>query len=114
MMVLALVMPLRVLLKLRQRAPALPELPTIAEAGVPGYELDQWYGVVTTSKVPRAIVNKLSGGVAEAVKSPDVARRLIADGSTPVGSTPEQFAATIERDAAKWIKVVKNIGLVIP
>lgn len=97
----------------RQRNAAMPELPTIAESGLPGYELDQWYGVVTTAKVPPAIVNKLSAAVTEALKSPDVARRLIADGSSPVGSTPEQFAATIKADTAKWVKVVKDIGLVI-
>ena len=97
----------------RERLPALPEMPTIAESGVPGYELDQWYGVVTTAKVPSAVVNKLSAGIAEALKSPEVSKRLIADGSTPVGSTPEQFAATIKADTAKWSRLIKDIGLVI-
>lgn len=97
----------------RQRIAAMPELPTIAESGVPGYELDQWYGVVTTAKVPAAIINKLSAGVAAAVKSPDVAQRLIADGSTPVGSSPEEYRATIRADTAKWSKVIKDIGLAV-
>jgi len=97
----------------RQRMQAFPDLPTIAESGVPGFELDQWYGVVTTTKVPATIVNKLSAGIAEAVKSPEVAKRLTADGSTPVGSTPEQFATTIRNDMARWGKLIKDIGLVI-
>lgn len=97
----------------RQRMQAFPDLPTIAESGVPGFELDQWYGVVATAKTPPAILNKLSAGIAEAVKSPEVAKRLTADGSTPVGSTPEQFAATIKNDMAKWGKLIKDIGLVI-
>ena len=97
----------------RQRMAAFPDLPTIAEAGVPGFELDQWYGVMTTAKVPAAIVNKLNAGVVDALKSPEVAKRLVADGSVPVGSTPEQFAATISADMAKWSKVIKDIGVVI-
>jgi tripartite-type tricarboxylate transporter receptor subunit TctC len=97
----------------RQRPPSLPDTPTIAESGVPGYELDQWCGIVTTAKVPSAVVNKISAGIADALKSPDVAKRLIADGSTPVGSTPEQYAATIKADTAKWSKLIKDIGLVI-
>lgn len=97
----------------RQRMAAFPDLPTIAESGVPGFELDQWYGVVATARTPPAILNRLAAGVAEAVKSPDVAKRLTADGSTPVGSTPEQFAATIRGDMAKWSKLIKDIGLAI-
>ena len=97
----------------RQRMSGLPDLPTVAEAGVPGFELDQWYGVVTTAKVPPAIIDKLSAGIAEALKSPEVAKRLVADGSVPVGSTPQQFAATIRADMAKWSKVIKEIGVVI-
>jgi tripartite-type tricarboxylate transporter receptor subunit TctC len=95
----------------RQRMSALPDLPTVAESGVPGFVLDQWYGVVTTAKVPRAIVNKLSAGVAAAVKAPDVEKRLTVDGSTPVGSTPEEFMATIKADIARWSKLIQAIGL---
>lgn len=96
-----------------QRSPAAPELPTIAEAGVPGYEIDQWYGVVTGAKVPRAIVRKLNAAIAEALKSPEVAQRLGADGSTPVGTSPEQFSAHIKSEIAKWRKLVKEAGLVL-
>ncbi len=94
-----------------KRSPAMPELPTIAEAGVPGYEVDQWYGVITSAKVPRVIVDKLSGAIAEALKSPEVAQRLSSDGSTPVGTTPDQFSAHIKSEIAKWRKLVKDAGL---
>jgi tripartite-type tricarboxylate transporter receptor subunit TctC len=97
----------------RQRIAAMPDLPTIAESGVPGYELDQWYGIVTTAKVPAAIIDKLSAGVSAAVRSPDVAQRLLADGSTPVGSSPKEYAATIRADTEKWSKVIRDIGLAV-
>jgi len=96
-----------------KRMPAMPDLPTIAESGVPGFELDQWYGVVTTLKTPPAIVNKLSQAVADAVKSPDVAQRMAADGSIPVGSTPEQFAGVIRTEMEKWRKVLKETGITV-
>ena len=95
----------------RQRSATAPEYPTIAEAGLPGYEVDQWYGIVTSAKVPRPLVNKLSVAIAEAVKSPETAQRLSAEGSTPVGNTPEQFSAHIRSEIAKWRKLVKDAGL---
>ena len=97
----------------RQRSPVAPELPTIAESGVPGYEVDQWYGIITSAKVPRPLVAKLSVAIAEGVKSPETAQRLAAEGSTPVGSTPEQFNAHIRNEIAKWRKLVKDAALVL-
>jgi tripartite-type tricarboxylate transporter receptor subunit TctC len=94
-----------------KRSPAAPDLPTVAEAGVPGYEVDQWYGVVTAAKVDRALVRKLSAAINEAVHTPQVVKRFAGDGSTPVGSTPEQFAAHIQSEIAKWRKVVKDAKL---
>jgi tripartite-type tricarboxylate transporter receptor subunit TctC len=103
---------LRVLaISAKKRSPAVPELPTIAEAGVPGYEVDQWYGVITSAKVPAAIVRKLNAAIAESLKLPDVAKRLAADGSTPIGSTPEEFSAHIKSEIAKWRKLVKEAKL---
>jgi tripartite-type tricarboxylate transporter receptor subunit TctC len=96
-----------------KRSPAMPDLPTIAEAGLPGYEVDQWYGIITGAKVAPAIVRKLSAGIAEALKAPDVVQRLSADGSTPVGSTPEQFSAHVKSEIAKWRKVAKDAGVVL-
>jgi tripartite-type tricarboxylate transporter receptor subunit TctC len=96
-----------------ERMRAMPELPTVAEMGVPGYELNQYYGAVITAKAPPALVKKLSEGIAAAVKAPDVAQRFEADGWNVVGSTPEQFGAVIRADLEKWTKVMKDIGLVL-
>ena len=96
-----------------KRSPVAPEVPTVAESGVPGYEVDQWYGVITSAKVPRPIVEKLSAAIAEAVKSPETAKRLSAEGSTPVGSTPAAFSAHINAEVSKWRTLVKNAGLVL-
>src|SRR5215213_2873281 len=84
----------------KKRSPSV-ELPTVAESGLPNYEVDQWYGVITSSKVPKPIVMKLNAAIAEALKSPDVVTRLSGDGSTPVGSSPEQFNAHIHAEIAK-------------
>jgi tripartite-type tricarboxylate transporter receptor subunit TctC len=94
-----------------KRTPAAPELPTVAEAGLPGYEVDQWYGVLTGAKVPAPIVKKLNAGINEALKSPEVVKRFSADGSTPKGSTPQAFRAHIASEIAKWRKLVKAAGL---
>ncbi len=94
-----------------KRSPAVPELPTVAESGLPGYEVDQWYGIITSAKVPKPIVNKLQAAIAQVLKQPDVAKRLAGDGSTPVGSTPEQFNAHIKAEMAKWRKLAKDAKL---
>lgn len=94
-----------------KRSPAVPELPTVAEAGLPGYEVDQWYGVIASAKVAKPVVNKLQGAIAQVLKAPDVAKRLAHDGSTPVGSTPEQFNAHIKSEMAKWSKLAKEANL---
>ena len=94
-----------------KRSPLLPEYPTVAEEGVPGYEIDQWYGFVTSAKVPHAIVAKLNAAMAVALKAPEVVQRLGADGSTPVGSSPEQFSAHVKSEIARWRKLVKDAGL---
>jgi tripartite-type tricarboxylate transporter receptor subunit TctC len=96
-----------------KRSPAAPELPTVAESGLPGYVVDQWYGIITSSKVPRPLVQKLNASIAEVLKSPDVVKRFAADGSTPVGSTPEQFNAHIKSEIAKWQRLVKDAGLIL-
>ena len=94
-----------------KRSPSVPDIPTLSEAGIPGYEIDQWYGVITGAKVPRAVVNKLSEAMAQALKEPDVSKRLAADGSVPVGSSPDQFSAHIKSEITKWQKLVKEAKL---
>jgi tripartite-type tricarboxylate transporter receptor subunit TctC len=97
----------------KERSPAVPELPTMAEAGVAGFEVYQWYGMVTSAKVPRAIIQKLNVGITDAMKSPDVTQRLVAEGSTPTVSSPEGFDAYIRSEIAKWRKLVKDANLVL-
>lgn len=97
----------------RERMRAMPDLPTVSEAGLPGYELNQYYGAVITSRAPPAIVRKLGGGIAAAVKAPDITQRFEADGWRLVGSGPEEFRAVIRADLEKWTKVIKDIGLIL-
>ena len=93
-----------------KRSPSI-DLPTVAEAGLPGYEVDQWYGVITSALVPQSIVRKLNAGIVEGLRQPDVATRLAADGSIPVASSPAQFSAHIKAEIAKWKKLVKDANL---
>ena len=97
----------------RTRSSIAPELPTIAEQGVPGYEVDQWYGITTSAKAPVAIVGKLSKAIADVVHSPEIAQRWAADGTTPVGSTHAQFNLHIRAEVEKWRKLVKETGLAL-
>jgi tripartite-type tricarboxylate transporter receptor subunit TctC len=96
-----------------KRSSAVADIPTLAEAGIPGYEVDQWYGVATGAKVPRAIVDKLSEAMSRSLKDPEVMKRLAADGSMPVGSSPDQFSAHIKSEIAKWQKLVKDAKLLL-
>jgi len=91
-----------------RRSPAAPDLPTVAEAGVPGYESGAWFGLLAPAHTPKAIVDKLSAETARILKLPDVAERLSALGAEPVGSTPAEFAALIKAENAKWAKVIKE------
>lgn len=94
-----------------QRSPAVPDVPTVAESGLPGYAVDQWYGVITGARVPRPVVDKIRGGIVNALNNPAIVKRLAADGSTPVGSTPGQFTAHIRAEMAKWRKLARDAKL---
>ncbi len=93
-----------------RRASALPEVPTLIEAGVPGYEVNAWSGIITTAGVPRAVLDKLNAAVNRAILQPDAKARLAQLGSEGGGGSPEDFAALIRRDSAKWAEVVKRSG----
>lgn len=93
-----------------KRSPAIPDVPTVAEAGVPDYEAGSWYGICAPAGTARLIVDQLSREIAAAVKSPDVIERLALEGVIPVGSTPEQFGAYIKREIAHVRDVVKASG----
>lgn len=94
-----------------KRSTAAPSVPTIAESGLPGYELSPWFGVVAPAGVPKDLVRKLNGVIGASLKSSDVVQRLGALGYEPLGGTPEQFAATIKADIAKYAKIVKAAGI---
>jgi tripartite-type tricarboxylate transporter receptor subunit TctC len=94
-----------------QRWPGTPELPTMPEAGVPGFEITQWYGMLAPAKTPPAIVAKLNQEIARILHQPDVKDKLAADGADAVGNTPEQFGAHIKAEVAKYGKLVKQVGL---
>lgn len=93
-----------------KRSPAV-DLPTVAESGVPGYSVDQMYGIIGSAKIPKPIVNKINAGIVTALKDPEVSKKLLADGSTPVGSTPEAYTATIRGEVDKWRKLAKAANL---
>jgi len=95
----------------RERSPLVPELPTIAESGLPGYAVYQWYGVVAGSRIDRGIIRKLSAAIGEAANAPDVEKRLAADGSTAVGSAPEQFEKYLRSQIALWRKLIVDTKL---
>lgn len=87
------------------------DLPTVAESGVPGYSVDQMYGIIGSAKIPKPIVNKINAGIVSAMKDPETVKRLTADGSVPVGSTPEEYTRIIREEVEKWRKVAKAAGL---
>ena len=93
-----------------KRSPAIPDVPTVAEAGVPDYEAGSWYGICAPAGTARPIVDQLSREIAVAVKSPDVIERLALEGVIPVGSTPQKFGAYIKRELAHVRDVVKASG----
>ena len=93
------------------RMKALPDLPTVAEAGVPGFAVTQWYGLLAPAGTPRQTVEFLNKEVRRALQQPDVAGRIAAEGSEAVASTPPQLAAQIKAERAKWAKVIKEAGI---
>jgi tripartite-type tricarboxylate transporter receptor subunit TctC len=93
------------------RASGAPDIPTIAEAGVPGYEAAQWFGLLAPAGTPPEIIRMIQAGVARALQQPDVKTRLMADGAEPVGSDPEAFTAFLRAETQKWARVVKAASI---
>ena len=93
-----------------KRSPIFPDLPTVAEAALPGYEAVLHYGIVAPAGTPRAIIDKLSAALRAAVMSDDLKTRLADDGAEPLPSTPEEYAADIDREETKWSAIVKASG----
>ena len=93
-----------------KRSPALPDVPTIAEAGVPGYEATSWFGLLAPAGTPAPIVAKLNAAILKALADPEVKKKLAEQGAESHGEKPEEFAAFIKSETAKWGKVVKESG----
>ena len=93
------------------RSRTLPELPTIAEAGVPGYEVTAWFGLFAPARLPPAIVSRLHAEAKNALRNPEVVRRLEAEGTDAVANSPEEFAADVAREFEKWQGLVRKTGL---
>jgi tripartite-type tricarboxylate transporter receptor subunit TctC len=91
-----------------RRLPQLPDVPTVAEQGFPGFEMTQWYGMLAPSSMQRPNVDRLAAECAKAVKAPDALKRLQGDAAEPIGSTPEQFAQFIAAEQGRWQKVLKR------
>ncbi|MEN3354942.1 MAG: hypothetical protein V7640_3100 [Betaproteobacteria bacterium] len=94
-----------------KRSAAMPELPSIAEAGVPGYNTTTWHGWLAPAGTSTAVVQRLSSEIAKVVRSPEVMQKMSGDGGVAVGSTPEQFARHLVAEIARWRKVVRETGV---
>ena len=93
------------------RVPALPDIPTFAEAGVPGVVVVNWYGLIAPAHTRKATVDLLARETRKAMLSPDMMKRLVAEGSTAVGSSPQEFAAHLRAEHALWARVIKQAGI---
>jgi tripartite-type tricarboxylate transporter receptor subunit TctC len=94
----------------KDRFRLLPEVPTIAESGVPGFEATNWFGILAPHGTPRPVIATLNSLIAGSVKSIDMKERLLNDGADPIGSTPEEFTALIKTELARWARVIKISG----
>lgn len=94
-----------------QRSPEWPDVLTVAEQGMPGFEASAWYGLVAPAKTPAAIINKFSAAAGEAAKSPEVRATITALGGEPVGSSPAEFGRMLARETPRWSKLVSELGM---
>jgi len=94
-----------------KRSPALPNIPTIAEAGVPGYEYTTWYGVFAPAKTPRTLIARLNAEIVKAMETPDIKDRFTALGGDPDPGTPEELRAYMANESAKWAKIIKAANI---
>jgi tripartite-type tricarboxylate transporter receptor subunit TctC len=90
------------------RSPAVPDLPTVAEAGLPGYEISAWFGLFVPAATPREIVERLGAASVKGIRSPDMKERLLEQGFVPTGTPPAEFAAFFRGEGQKWARVVKE------
>ena len=93
------------------RSAVVPEIPTVAEAGLPGFESVQWYGMLAPAQTPREIVTRLHAEMVRVLQMPEVKERIAGDGADPVGNTPDEFARYIQAELVKWAKVAREAGI---
>jgi len=93
------------------RSPELPEIPTVAESGLPGFDVTSWYGIVVRAGTPPAIIDKIQRDMAEALRDPGVKAKLASLGLEPVGDTPAEFAKVIQSESRKWGDIVKKANI---
>jgi tripartite-type tricarboxylate transporter receptor subunit TctC len=91
-----------------KRIAAAPDLPTLAEAGFPGFDVTSWYGIVAPAGTPKKVIARLQSEMSKALNEPDVREKLAGLGAEPVGNTPVEFAAMIKSETAKWSKIVRE------
>ena len=96
-----------------KRSAALPDVPTASEAGLPGFEAVLYYGIAAPAGTPKPIVDRINKEMRAIIASEEISKRIVNDGGDPAPATPEEYAASIERDEAKWAELIKKIGLVI-
>ncbi|TXJ10032.1 MAG: tripartite tricarboxylate transporter substrate binding protein, partial [Afipia sp.] len=95
----------------KKRSPAVPNIPTLAESGLPDYEATGWTGIVAPAGTPPAVITKLNASIVQAIKSPDIQQAFAKQAAEPVGSTPEEFAAFIRKETDKWGKTIRAAGI---
>lgn len=94
-----------------KRAKAMPEIPTLAETGAPGFDVTSWYSVIAPAGTPAAVVNRIQTEIAAVLRQPEVVSRLSNDGAEPVGSTSAAFGKFLQAEIRKWDAVVKKAGI---
>ncbi len=93
-----------------KRSPALPDVPTIAESGLPGFDVSSWAGLMAPAGTPKGVVQKLNAAIVKVLADPDMRERLAGEGAEPVGNSPEQFAAFVKIELTKWARAIKQAG----
>jgi tripartite-type tricarboxylate transporter receptor subunit TctC len=93
----------------KKRLAVIPEVPTIAESGLPGYEVVGWNGILAPAKMPRAIIDRLHDEIVKVIRAPDVEASILAQAIEPIGNTPEEFSRIIRADVARWAKILKGV-----
>lgn len=96
-----------------KRMSLFPDVPTLAESGMPGFEVGAWQGIMVPAATPRAVVDRLNAEIVKALQTPDVRARLAAQGAEPLGSTPDEYAAYVRKELARWAGLVKATGVTI-